>query len=238
MAKKKKTKIITYVNMPGSMMTRIADVAIMANAGPEICVMSTKVVLSQMAFGYLLASHISENSTKAKKDLTDLANTIDEVLNDKGLVENIKDVAEILSTQSDIYLLGKREGYFVSQEGMIKMVEGAYIHAHALPAGDLKHYVITIVEDETPVIGLVTNDEIKKDLQSALTEVKARGATTFAITQFKDFKADHLLILPELKVLNELIALVLLQLLSYFIAKKLGHNIDKPRHIAKSVTVK
>ena len=88
---------------------------------------------------------------KPKKDLNNLANAIDEVLNDKKLVEKIKSVADILSKQSDIYLLGKREGYFVEQERMIKMVEGAYIHAHALPAGDLKHYVITIVEEMTPL---------------------------------------------------------------------------------------
>ncbi len=237
-AKTKGAKLVSYVNMPGSMMTQLADVSQMANAKAEICVMSTKVVLSQMAFGYLLTQALNSNLSKAKKDLNQLALTLEELLADQDWLKTINKLALKLKKETDIYLLGKSEGFFIVKEGMIKLIEGAYVHTHALPAGDLKHYVITIVEEGTPVIGLISSQAIKKDLQSALTEVKARGATTIALSYTDDVAADEIINLKPLTALTELEGLVALQLLGYYLAKALGHNIDKPRHIAKSVTVK
>ncbi len=237
-ARAKGAQIITYVNMPGSMMTRLADVSLMAQAGPEICVMSTKVVLSQMAFGYLLASQIAQQSTKADRQLQLLATSLDKLLKQKKWLRQLKTMAHQLAYQNHIYLLGKGRSYSIIKEGMIKMIEGVYLHAHALPAGDLKHYVIAIVTQGTPVLALVSDLSMLRDVQSALSEVKARGAKTYGLSFTDELKADEHLRLPHLTQLTELLGLVALQLLSYYMALELGNNIDKPRNIAKSVTVK
>jgi len=237
-ARLKGAKLITYVNMPGSMMTRLADIALMAQAGPEICVMSTKVVLSQMVFGYLLASQLVDKADQARLALEKLAYALDELLNNRLWLTQLKKMAHELAHQPHVYLLGKSESYFVAKEGMIKMIEGVYLHAHTLPAGDLKHYVIAIVSPRTPILALVCSQTVVRDMQSALSQVKARGAKTYALSLTGHLKVDQLVKLPRLEQLTELLGLVSLQLLSYYMAKKLGNNIDRPRNIAKSVTVK
>ncbi len=233
----RKAKLLTYVNMPDSMMTRLADVSLLAQAGPEICVMSTKVVLSQMAFGYLLAQAVVKKTKEATNELNRLATNLEEMLASLDYHRQLKNWAKALSKEKDIYLLGKGSGFNVVAEGMIKLIEGSYLHAHALPAGDLKHYVITIVESGTPIIGLVQDETVLKDMTSALTEVKARGAKTYALSYTQQTPVDEILVLPKSKLV-ELEALTTLQFLGYYTAKELGNNIDKPRHIAKSVTVK
>jgi glucosamine--fructose-6-phosphate aminotransferase (isomerizing) len=120
---------------------------------------------------------------------------------------------------------------------MIKMIEGAYIHAHALPAGDLKHYVITLMEENVPVVAAITNPLYKKDICNALSEVRARGAFTIGISADRDDLFDYWIKIPDLGELNCLVALVVIQLLAYYMALELGRSIDKPRNIAKSVTV-
>lgn len=237
-AKEKGVKIATYVNMPGSTMTRMSDFKFMSNAGPEICVMSTKVFTSQIAWGYLLAKVISGKSEEGKVSLKKLIEEIDQYLNTGNNHEIIKKLAKILAKKQHIFLLGKYQNFNIVHEGMIKIIEGSYIHAHAMPAGDLKHYAITLMEKGVPVVVVVSEDVAKDDVINAVNQVKARGATVIGIspTPFAGF--DYHIPVPDTGETSAIMNIIPLQLLAYYMAVELKHNVDKPRNIAKSVTVK
>lgn len=237
-AKKKNVKIISYVNMPGSMMSRISDVAFLSNAGPEVCVMSTKVFTSQMAWGYYLSKIVEGKKVEAQNNIQNLINAMKSYLDDSKNHESIRGLAHTLLKNRDIFLLGKHQNYAVIQEGMVKLIEGTYKHAHALPAGDLKHYAITLMEKGVPVIAVYSDDNVKSDIANAISQVKARGATVIGIGPVKLDNLDQYLSVPETGETSGIMNIIPLQLLAYYIARELGNNIDKPRNIAKSVTVK
>ena len=159
-------------------------------------------------------------------------------LDDAKNHESIRNLAHTLLKNRDIFLLGKYQNYAVIQEGMVKLIEGAYKHAHALPAGDLKHYAITLMEAGVPVIAVYSNDDVKNDIANAISQVKARGATVIGIGPVKLDNLDQYLAVPETHETGGIMNIIPLQLLAYYLAKELGNNIDKPRNIAKSVTVK
>lgn len=237
-AKQKGMKIASYVNMYGSMMTRLSDYKFLAHAGPEICVMSTKIFISQIAWGYLVAKTVAGDYKTAKKNLESLAHTIELYLQDKAVLKQIKTVARYLSTKKDIFLLAKSQNYQIAREGMIKLIEGSYKHAHAIPAGDLKHYAITLMEKGVPVVALLSNDSVYTDVINAIHEVQTRGSDVIGITSKKIPSLTYTLPVPDLKEVTAIMNVVPLQLLAYHTANLLGHNVDKPRNIAKSVTVK
>jgi glucosamine--fructose-6-phosphate aminotransferase (isomerizing) len=238
LAKRKGAKIASHVNMPGSMMTRMSDFKFMAQAGPEICVMSTKIFTSQIAWGYLIAKTVAGKLQEGKRNLKSLAQKMDSYLRDGTVISDIQRLALVLSQKDDLYLLGKGQNLQLIREGMVKIIEGSYVHAHGIPAGDLKHYAITLMEEGTPVIALISNDSLKSDVLNAVHEVKARGAKVVGIspedaTQFSDW-----LKVPDTKETSAIMNVLPLQLLAYYMAKARGNNIDKPRNIAKSVTVR
>jgi len=237
-AKKKGVKIASFVNMPGSMMTKISDFKFMAGAGPEICVMSTKVFTSMISWGYLIAKTVAGSRESGVVNLGKLADAIDKYLDDKKNLGRIKSVAEKLASKEHIFLLGKAQNFQIIREGMVKIIEASYKHAHAIPAGDLKHYAITLIEEGVPVIVVASNDEVKGDVISAMSQVVARGATVIGVSPFdhKDFEIR--INVPDLGEVSSVFNVVVLQLLAYFMAVKLGNNVDRPRNIAKSVTVK
>ena len=237
-AKKKGVKIASYVNMPGSTMSRMSDFAFMANAGPEICVMSTKVFTSQIGWGYLVSKVISGKSAECKVNLKKLADEMEIYLNTKTNHQMLRSLAKRLIKKKDIFLLGKYQNFNIIKEGMIKMIEGAYIHAHGIPAGDLKHYAITLMEKGVPVIVCVSEDVSKDDVLNAVNQVKARGAEVIGIAPKKHEKFDYFLKVPDTGETSAIMNIIPLQLLAYYMAVELGNNVDKPRNIAKSVTVK
>jgi glutamine---fructose-6-phosphate transaminase (isomerizing) len=237
-AKAKGVKIASLVNMPGSLMTRMSDYAFMNEAGPEICVMSTKVFTSQIAWGYLVAKTVSGKAEEGRKNLSSLAKHIHDYLQDKNNHTAIKKLAQHLLKAKDIFLLGKNQNLQIMREGMVKLIEGSYKHAHAIPAGDLKHYAITLIEKGVPVITALSDDETKNDVLNAIGEVRARGAEVIAIAQEKHANFDYLLPVPNTEETSAIMNIIPLQLLAYYLADALGNNIDKPRNIAKSVTVK
>lgn len=237
-AKKKGVKIASFVNMSGSTMTAMSDYKFMIEAGPEICVLATKVFASKLAWGYLLANYVLNRQRRALLELECTANTIERFLKDKANHKQIKTVVRKLSMCKDIFLLGKGQNLNIVLEGMVKIIEGSYIHAHAIPAGDLKHYAITLMEKGMYVIGIISKDENESDMISALNEIKARGAKVIGISSEKNDCFDIFIKVPFLKETSALINIIPLQLLAYYLATKLGHNVDKPRNIAKSVTVK
>lgn len=237
LAQSKGVKIATYVNMPGSMMTRMADYPFLANAGPEISVVSTKIFTSQAAWGYLLAMYLVGRGDQAKSDLVNLAETVDEYLHTDFIIKGIKQMARELTAQSHLLLLAKGSGLPIAQEGMIKLIEATYKHAMAIPAGDLKHYAITLIGKRFPVI-VLDNPDYQRDLDNALHEVKARGATVYGIAQHSHPLFDFFLPIPSKIELSSLMQVIPLQLAAFYIGQMLGYNVDKPRHIAKSVTVR
>lgn len=237
-AKKKGMKIASIVNMPGSMITRMSDYPFMSNAGPEICVMSTKVFSSQISWGYLVSKAIQGKFEDAKKNLTLLAGVTDSYLKNIDNHNNLKVLAEKLSNKEHIFLLGKYQNFSIINEGMIKIIEGTYKHAHAIPAGDLKHYAITLMEKGVPVIAVVSNDIVKNDIITAINEVSLRGAEIIAIAHEKNESYDYYVPTVDTKETDAIGNVIPLQLLGYYMAIKLGNNVDKPRNIAKSVTVK
>lgn len=236
--KEKGMIIASLVNMPGSSMSRLSDYKFMMRAGPEICVMSTKAFTSQIAWGYLLAKVVEEKYEEGIKNLKTLSVEMDKWLTDKNNHTAIQKLAKSLLKKKDIFLLGKHQNFQIIREGMVKLIEGAYKHAHALPAGDLKHYVITLIEEGVPVIVAVSEDSIKTDLLNAVHEVKARGAHVIAIAPIAHPDYDTFIKVPDTGEPTAIMNVIPLQLLAYYLAVALGNNVDKPRNIAKSVTVK
>ena len=140
--------------------------------------------------------------------------------------------------KKDIFMLGKYQNFNIIKEGMVKIIEGSYIHAHGFPAGDLKHYAITLMEKGVPVVVAVSNDQSKFDVLNAIHEVRARGAEVVGIAPENDGNFDYFVRVPDLGEVSAIMNIIPFQLLAYYMAVELKHNVDKPRNIAKSVTVK
>ncbi len=237
-AKKKGMKIASLVNMVGSMMTRMSDYAFMADAGPEICVMSTKVFTSQIAWGYLVSKAVTDQFEEGVQNLKNLSHMMQEYLVDQSNHHELQQLAHMLMHADDIFLMGKYQNFQIMKEGMVKLIEGTYKHAHAIPAGDLKHYAITLMEQGVPVIVTLSNDKAHADMINAINQVKAREAQVIGIAPVNHEKFDFHIQVADAGETSAILNIIPLQLLAYYLAKELGNNIDKPRNIAKSVTVK
>lgn len=237
-AKIKGVKIASLVNMPGSMMTKISDFRFSSNAGPEICVMSTKVFTAQITWGYLLAKTVSGKYNEAIIELNKLSDLSQKYLQNIENTKQIKKLVSKISQTHDIFLLGKGQNFQIAKEGMVKLIEGTYKHAHAMPAGDLKHYAITLIEKNVYVLALLSFDNSLSDLNNAINEIRSRGGSIIGVSPQKQANFDYCLTVPSLKETSAILNVLPLQLLSYYLAVKLGNNVDKPRNIAKSVTVK
>ena len=236
-AKKKGVVIASHVNMAGSMMTRMSDFKFMALAGPEICVMSTKVFSAQIAWGYTLAKCASGELKDAQANLESLFLHMKRYLENPKTHSAIRRVARHLAKSKSVYLLAQGQNLQIVKEGMIKLIEGAYMHAHAFLAGDLKHYAITLIEKGVPTVFVFSNDSLKKGLMNAVNEVQARGADVLGIGPEANESFRYFLPVPDTGETSALMNIIALQLLAYYVALQLKHNIDKPRNIAKSVTV-
>ncbi len=237
-AKQKGVKIASFVNMPGSTMTRISDYKFMAQAGPEVCVMSTKVFTSQISWGYLVAKIVGGKLKDGLANLKILADSVETYLNTDSNHLLLKDLAQVLSKKKDIFLLGKYQNFNIVKEGMVKIIEGSYIHAHGIPAGDLKHYAITLMEEGVPVIVVVSDDVSKEDVLNSVNQVKTRKATVIGIAPENNDSFDYFIKVPKIGETVAILNIIPLQLLAYYMAVEKGFNVDKPRNIAKSVTVK
>ncbi len=235
--KQKNVRIASFVNMPGSTISRVSEFPFMANAGPEIAVASTKIFTSQAIWFYLLANFLNGALDKAKDDAMQASEKLTEWLKG-GETGNIKELADKLVNVEDLYMFGKSEYYQIAREGMIKLIEVANVHAHALPSGDLKHYVIAMIQKGVHAIALVPGEELRNDVINAVEQIKTRGGTIIGISPLKHKEFDYFIKIPEAGNLTAVLAVVPLQLLTYYLTLKRGNPIDKPRNIAKSVTVK
>lgn len=247
-AKDSHAKALAIVNVQGSTMTNLADMLIYTKAGKEIAVATTKAYLCQITVMYLLGVFIGEKSGRLTfgeysnllKDLQELRDTIENQLriNDKAL-----DVARSLTDAEHIYFIGRHTDYALALEGALKMKEISYIHCEAYPAGELKHGTISLIEKGTPVVAVCLREDVFSKTLSNIREVKARGGHIIAITREKfvsQFDSDDILIVAEDLSddrLTPLTGIIPLQLLSYHVASLKGCEVDKPRNLAKSVTV-
>lgn len=236
-AKKQGLKIASFVNMPGSTISRMSEFPFMANAGPEIAVASTKIFTSQAIWFYLLAHFLNGTLEMGKKEALAAAEELEKWF--KGAEpKKIEEIASKISHIEDLYLFGKAEFYQTAREGMIKLIEVANIHAHALPSGDLKHYVIAMITKGVHAVALVPEGLLRNDVLNAVEQIKTRGGTIIGISPASHSEFDYFIKIPSAGDLTAVLAAMPLQLLTYYLTLQKGYPIDKPRNIAKSVTVK
>ena len=244
LAKKKHSKTIAVTNVIGSSITREADYTIYTHAGPEIAVASTKAYTSQIVLLEILAIYFAEilgieeqMSTKLKMDILGISKKVEETLK---CVDEIKEIANKIYQEKDIFIIGRGIDYPVTLEAALKLKEISYIHSDAYPAGELKHGPIALIENGISVIGMITDKKIMKKTISNLQEVRTRGANIITVTNQNISKYDfeNNIQIPESNVLlSPILSIIPIQLLTYYVAKKKNLNIDKPRNLAKSVTV-
>ena len=245
MAKKLGNTVYAITNVVGSSVSREADYVFYTYAGPEISVASTKAYTTQLVVFYLLAIYIAElKNTVSKEELNDLKYQLfkipDVVQDVLKLKENIKMLAQKIAKERDVYFLGRGIDYFIAQEASLKLKELSYIHSDAYASGELKHGPIALIEDNTIVISICTNPEISNKLNSNVKEVSARGACTIGFTSclFDVSAFDVIVELPKVDPLfAPLSAIIPFQLLAYYVCTLKGFDVDKPRNLAKSVTV-
>lgn len=246
-ARKRGVKVIGVVNVVGSSVAREADAVLHTLAGPEIAVASTKAYSTQVLVMSMLAIYMAQrrgtiSQDEAKKLVQDLF-TVPEAL-EKVLAEDdrIRDIACKYAEASNAFYIGRGLDYAVGLEGALKLKEISYIHAEAYAAGELKHGTLALIEKGVPVIALATQDELEDKTMSNIKEVKARGAVVIGVSKESMKKThaecDELITIPDINPLfAPLLAVVPLQMLAYHMAVARGCDVDKPRNLAKSVTV-
>ncbi len=236
-AKQKGSKIISVVNVSNSSMTKISDYSFLINAGVEKAVASTKATTSQMAITTLLAYACAGKLREGDRVLVDLAGKVNDMLNPR-YSEHIKKLAQIIHKKENILIIGRGLNYPISLESAIKIMEVSYIHAQGFAGGELKHGPIALVEEGTPVIVLVGNENTGEVINNAI-EVKSRGAYVIGIASKNNQAFDYWIKTPNTDEITTPIAnLIPIQLLSFYLGILRGHDVDYPRSLAKSVTVK
>lgn len=241
-AKKDQIDTLAIVNVIGSSIAREADNVLYIKAGCEIAVATTKAYSAQLALLSLLILKFALIHHKIEEqELPSLNNQLQKL---PEMIENLiqnsqyKTIANTIYKRDDIFYLGRKLDYAISMEGALKLKEISYINSVSYPAGELKHGTISLVEENTPVIGIITDEEMREKTISNLKETSARGAYIIAISTKKIEEVNELVLIPTVHPLfQSLLTIIPLQLLAYEIAKLRGCDIDKPRNLAKSVTV-
>ena len=246
-AKKRGARILSIVNVVGSAIANASDDVIYTWAGPEIAVATTKAYSTQLAVIYLITIYMaeklgrlaSEQYSKLISELIALPDKVSEILKNK---EEIQYLASQFFSCKSIFFIGRNIDYAVSLEGSLKLKEISYIHSEAYAAGELKHGTISLIEDGTLVVALATGSALYDKTISNVKEVKARGAVVMAVTtESRDHTedvCDHVIKIPDAdELVLPSLSVVPLQLFGYYVASLKGCDIDKPRNLAKSVTV-
>ena len=247
LAKERNVPVLSVVNVVGSSIARESDYTLYTYAGPEISVATTKAYSTQLIAMYLLAIQSAFVQGKLEEsrvqqlltEMETLPEKISRVLDDK---ERIQWFASKYANAHDIFFIGRGIDYAISMEGSLKMKEISYIHSEAYAAGELKHGTISLVEDGTLVIGVMTQKDLFEKTLSNMVEVKSRGAYLMGLTSYGNYSiedtADFSVYVPKTeKFFTTSLAIVPLQLMGYYVSVAKGLDVDKPRNLAKSVTV-
>ena len=245
LAKTHGSKTIAISNVIGSSITREADYSLYTHAGPEIAVASTKAYTSQIILLDIMAIYFSEvlnicsseEINSIKQEILDLPAKVEAVLKN---TDKIKTFAKNVYKEKDIFFLGRGTDYAVALEGSLKLKEISYIHSEAYSAGELKHGPIALIENGVTVISIITNPVTAPKIASNIEEVITRGAKTFVITNqnLENSNFDELISIPNINpLISPILSVIPMQLFAYYISKEKGLDVDKPRNLAKSVTV-
>lgn len=245
--KSRGAKVLAIVNVVGSTIAKAADFTLYTWAGPEIAVATTKGYTTQLAVLYLFALYTAKQLNKIDsqeylsllKALKSLPKKIQEALDMNSAIPKL---AGKYHVNHSMFFIGRNTDYAVALEAALKMKEISYIHAESYAAGELKHGTIALINDGQPVIALCCNESITEKTMSNIVEVKARGAEVLAVAHKNNQKivslADDMIFVPDIEtVFSAAVEIVPLQLLAYYVAKENGCDIDKPKNLAKSVTV-
>ncbi len=245
LAKSKNAKTIAVTNVIESSITREADYFVYTHAGPEIAVASTKAYTSQVVllnimalyFAEILESISSEKINKLKKELLSLPEKAEKVLKSS---KDLQGFAQKIYKEKDVFFIGRGIDYPVSMEASLKLKEISYIHSESFAAGELKHGPIALIENGTTVVSILTDPNLVEKTVSNIQEVITRGAKSFVVTNQPLDKTnfDFVISIPQIdSIYSPVLSIIPLQLLAYYITKEKGLDVDKPRNLAKSVTV-
>ncbi len=247
LAKERKAKTLSIVNVKGSSIARESDYVLYTHAGPEIAVASTKAYTVQLSIMYLIAFRFAyakgmlpeENVKQLIKTLENTVNIVEDILDYDA---EVKPIGKKLKKSEDLFFIGRGLDYALSCEGSIKLKEISYIHSEAYAAGELKHGTISLITDNVPVIALATQQDVYAKMISNIREVRSRGAKVILITNADAHVdaslCDYHIMLPEMDDLfTPFGAAIILQYIAYYAAVSRGLNVDQPRNLAKSVTV-
>lgn len=234
---------LTITNVAGSTLSREADYTLLLHAGPEIAVASTKAYTAQIAVMALLAQAVgmAKNSKTAADfdifhELGIIAAGMEAMIAEKNLLADLTE--QYLADTRNAFYIGRGNDYYVSMEAALKLKEISYIQAEGFAAGELKHGTIALVEEGTPVIGIITDEVTGSHTRGNLKEVESRGAKTLVIVSEELAKEEDQIVLPSVHpLLTTLLSVVPTQLLAYYATLQRGYDVDKPRNLAKSVTV-
>jgi len=236
-AKRRGAEIIAVINARGSTLERLADTVLSVGASPEIAVVSTKAFTSQLATLYLLTTAVTDRLEEGKVKIINLGKVLTKWL-DVQSIKRLVSLAKRLMDEEHIYLIGKHINYPATLEFALKIKETSYVHAEPFSAGELKHGVITLIQKGTPCFVLASNDEVKDEVLSSAAEIKARGGLIIGVAPFESNEFDVLIKTPDLGDLTIFANIIVGQLLGYYLGVGRGADPDKPRNLAKSVTVK
>lgn len=233
-AKENGVGTLAIVNVKGSTIARESDKQIYIEAGPEIAVATTKAYILQVAVMALLACRVA-NESKIVDELKKLPRLLREVIDRRDIYLKI---AKDIYKRDDIFFIGRKIDYAISLEGSLKLKEISYIHSEAYQAGELKHGTISLIDKGTPVFAIITDEDIMDKTISNVCEVKARGAKVIVVSNVSNDVGDYLILVPKVSsFLQSILVVPCLQLIAYEVAKLKGCDIDKPKNLAKSVTV-
>ncbi len=236
-AKKNGATIASIVNVPESTLFRLADTRMLLRAGPEKCVLATKSYMAKLSIMYLLAHELIGEYEKASEFLQEVALEVEDFITG-ARHQQIKALADKLSNKEDLYLIGRGPSFADALEGALKIKEVTYIHSEGFAGGELKHGSIALIEEGTPVVVFAPYDETYDGIISNAMEVKARGAYVIGISPKNHDVFDEHIKVKDIMHASNLVNIVPMQLLSYYMALNRGCDPDKPRNLAKSVTVR
>jgi len=229
--------ILSLVNVVGSSLARMGDRVLYLNCGPEIGVAATKSFVSQLTIFYLLGFAMLNRLDAGIDKIRSISSLIERNLQDNG--ETLRDLAYQLRDKKDFYYIARGINFAVAGEGALKLKEIAYVHAEGMPAGELKHGTLALVERDTPVIAICPSDYTFEETLSNVSETKTRGAFVIGVSDRHEQIFDKWVEISALEdVFYPLVSIVPLQLFAYYSATARGLDPDKPRNLAKSVTVK
>jgi glucosamine--fructose-6-phosphate aminotransferase (isomerizing) len=246
-AKKRGAKVAAIVNAVGSSIAREADAVLYTHAGPEIAVASTKAYNAQLMAMYMIALEVARFSGNMEageyqrlvKGLSEVPALMNRVLETK---EQMQRIASRHFAKNSVFFIGRGLDYVLSMEASLKLKEISYIHSEAYAAGELKHGTIALIEQGTLVVAIATQEKLLEKTASNIKEVKARGAHVLAVCfegcDLFEGLADEIVYLPKADgIFAPMLAVMPMQLFAYYIAVQKGCDVDKPRNLAKSVTV-